>query len=59
MWVRNLVGEGVMGPDPTWYSEMRDRHGQTDGVAEVGLAGCRGPRGRNVKDASRFLSWNF
>lgn len=25
MWVRNLVGEGVMEPDPTWCSEMRDR----------------------------------
>lgn len=59
MWVRNLVGEGVMEPDPTWCSEMRDRHGQTDRVVEVGLAGCRGRRGRNVKDASRFLSWNF
>lgn len=27
MWVRNLVGEGVMGPDPTWCSEVRDRQG--------------------------------
>lgn len=42
MWVKNLVGEGVMGPEPTWYSELRDRHGQTDRMVEIGLAGCGG-----------------